>query len=69
MAFGEIKRTIDVRFYLSDLMYCYKFNYKERYFKSLEKLKPYMDEALYDFFYNFGFNSTFFRKERVGYGK
>lgn len=59
----ELKKgSVDVNFYLSELLYSYKYGYKERYYRSLEKLKPYLDDRLYVFFYNFGFNSTFLKK-------
>ena len=50
---------INVNFYLSELMYSFKYGYKDKYLRALDKLKPYLDDVLYVFYYNLSFESSF----------
>lgn len=48
--------------YLSELLYAWKFGMKDKYYRVLEKVKPIMNTCLYNFFYNFGFNQFMDKK-------
>lgn len=54
--------TASSSYYLSGLLFSYKEGNKIQYDKYLEKLKPFLDDQLYDFFFNFGKNSLFLKK-------
>lgn len=47
---------------MSNLMYAFKYGMKDKYYKTLERLKPAMDKDLYDWYWNLGQNSLWLKK-------
>lgn len=45
-----IEEDVDVNWHLHNLLISYKFGEKGSFQKSLKKLRPYLDDKLYDFF-------------------
>lgn len=57
--------NINVASYMSNLMYSFKYGMKDKYYKTLERLKPFMDDDLYNWYYNFGSSQLWVKGGRV----